>query len=489
MKMCSAFGSILVVWMGCIQQASSDEFMRWQAAEFMATLRYLQNGVATPGVNDIFAREIDDFVRVEDIRIGTICPGTTGGTVDKGWPFFGARFLPLIGADKPSFYSVSYLGGAVDYHEGQSFDALVTPSDIMRALDGDLCPVTKKGISESHVVENGYAHLTREGHFAPLSWGALDIDGDSKGDFTFGGLLYLSSHNYESALGSKWIGAESVFIRTDRGVRLVRFQDRTLIVERFENGSLVAEHQEVVAESTATNSGHSLVVLPGRNKGEDSIALRMHCGFKTFRYEEGNIVPGSGCIQGLAGQWALPGGRGDFDGDGFEDFWISQTHLGEDVSLELDSAVLVSGALLAKSSPNASLSSIAIATIHGSSRFSDHDGIATTMSPFAGDIDNDGIPDLSFSGHRHMNEAGALYILYGKDIEVGMDISIEDLRIQKIAGPMMSQLAPPYHHWDATDWDGDGYDDIVITADNDLRSGYNAGAIYILSGYRLQTVQ
>jgi hypothetical protein len=49
----------------------------------------------------------------------------------------------------------------------------------------------------------------------------------------------------------------------------------------------------------------------------------------------------------------------------------------------------------------------------------------------------------------------------------------------------MSQVAPPFHHWDATDLLGDGHADIVIPVDNDLCSGLNAGAVYVLSGKKI----
>lgn len=46
----------------------------------------------------------------------------------------------------------------------------------------------------------------------------------------------------------------------------------------------------------------------------------------------------------------------------------------------------------------------------------------------------------------------------------------------------MTQLAAPYFHMDAFDWDGDGYMDIVVNADNNGCSGASAGAIHVVSG-------
>ena len=77
--------------------AAPSEFHRWQFGEFAAALRYLQYGEATPGINDIFVREIRHFVRTEDVRIGTVHPQPTLGTLDGSWIFFGARFAAPFG--------------------------------------------------------------------------------------------------------------------------------------------------------------------------------------------------------------------------------------------------------------------------------------------------------------------------------------------------------------------------------------------------------
>ena len=76
-----------------------------------------------------------------------------------------------------------------------------------------------------------------------------------------------------------------------------------------------------------------------------------------------------------------------------------------------------------------------------------------------------------------MNEAGALYILPGSSISRHKDFSISDEEIVKILGRQMSQLAPPFHHWDFTDFNFDGHADIIVTADNDMCSGLHAGSV------------
>ena len=126
--------------------ATNLEFYRWQFGEFAATLRYLKNGKATHGVNELYAKEIVGFVESDDLTIGFLCPEETSGTLSGQWTFFGARFLPLVGKTRsPSFYAVSYLGGAAGFHNGSSFDALITPKDISVSLGRKKC-VGKYGL-------------------------------------------------------------------------------------------------------------------------------------------------------------------------------------------------------------------------------------------------------------------------------------------------------------------------------------------------------
>ncbi len=121
----------------------------------------------------------------------------------------------------------------------------------------------------------------------------------------------------------------------------------------------------------------------------------------------------------------------------------------------------------------------------GSDKYSDYDGISTSLSPIAGDLDGDGRPDLSFVGHRHMNEAGALYILLNEHITERGQLDITDRNVLKVVGKPMCQLAPPFFHYDATDLNGNGHCDIIVSADNDLYSGIHAGALYVLDSKKI----
>ncbi|HAT1922495.1 TPA: hypothetical protein JAZ42_04425 [Legionella pneumophila] len=170
----------------------------------------------------------------------------------------------------------------------------------------------------------------------------------------------------------------------------------------------------------------------------------------------------------------------------FIDFWVSQVATGIERKACADQVILISSQQLLNSHQgDVLLNDVSYFTVKGSEKYSDYDGISTSLSPIAGDIDADGKPDLSFVGHRHMNEAGALYILLNDDFKKGGVIDITNKKIIKVLGKPMSQLAPPYIHWDATDLTGSGHCDIIVSADNDLYSGLHAGAIYILDSKKI----
>lgn len=462
-----------------VATATTGPWYKTFFGHYAATLRYVQYGEATTGINDIFVAQIGNFIKTENVRLAVIAPAEeTLGAYGLEWTFFGARFLPLQGGT-PSFYGMTYMGSNTSFH-GTGFDALITPTDIAGAIGNPPQTVAELNTLSSHVASFGYADFNRSANFAPLSWNSKDIDGDGKGDFTLGGLIYLSTTGFTTYVTVSHKAAEYVFIDTDEGVLLARLLNGRLSVAKYIAGYGLQEvASPIQINDVVLNAGHALTSAPAQTI--DRIVVRRACGLQTYRYISGVISLGP-CITGLTGNWAMPGAVGDFDGDSYPDFWISQTDQGNPSSPTTGHVRLISGALLAAATGNVSISSLTIAKVSGSATYSNYDGIATTLSPVAGDFDNDGKPDLTFSGHRHMNEAGAMYILRGSDITASMDITIADSRVIKVAGPMMSQLAPPFHHWDATDYNGDGYDDIAVSADNDVFSGISAGAIYILSG-------
>lgn len=463
-----------------IASATTGPWYQNMFGHFAATQRYIEYGVATPGINEVYVNAIDDFIPFEDVRTATFCPAAqTGGALTGEWTYFAARMLPVPSNGAINFYAVSYLGSNTGFH-GAGMDALVTSADIS-AGEGLLgYDVPAHGLQAQHTAAFGKSNLLKSSHFAPLSWNSKDIDGDGVGDLAFGGMMYLSSSNYSTpAWSTSQLNAEVAFLDTPNGVRAARLKGGRLSVVRALPVSGFTEEGLLQIDQVQVNAGHTLTAIPG--PAGDRIMVRRSCGLQVYNFTGTSIIAGP-CINGLLGNWAMPGGVGDFDGDGFDDVWIAETNQGDANAPANSRVTLISGALLNAAFGSVTLDSLKIARINGSARYSNYDGIGTTMSPKAGDFDGDGMPDFSFSGHRHMSEAGALFILPGSEFVSSMNIALTDPRLIKVVGKHMSQLAPPYHHWDATDLNGDGHDDIVVSAVNDLCSGLNAGAIYVLSG-------
>jgi hypothetical protein len=132
----------------------------------------------------------------------------------------------------------------------------------------------------------------------------------------------------------------------------------------------------------------------------------------------------------------------------------------------------------------------AICKLRGSSLYSDIDAIGSTFSPIAGDFDGDGIPDFSIGGHFNMSFTGALYILPGQEIRrIGQcDYYVSSSLVIRILGETFSELAPTGLHYDNFDVNRDGFDDIIVTADNDMQAGFASGAILVLDGKKISQV-
>ena len=303
-----------------------------------------------------------------------------------------------------------------------------------------------------------------------FSYNSGDIDGDNKPDFIFEEELVLSTKEYQlSTKGPRRALFIDDFVLGIDGniVRKYSFDGQKLIVEQdFELNNQPHE-----------NVPYILLPLP-----DGKIGVRTNDAFDIYSLRETGLE-WFATIIGLSPGELQTGAFGDFTGNGEIDVWLAQVATETPYPNKLDQIVLLQ---MSDVKPGMNvLDDLAWTTVRGSSKYSDYDGIGTSISPKAGDLDGDGRPDLSFTGHRHMNEAGALYILPGSSISQNKDLSISDKEVVKIRGRHMSQLAPPFHHWDFTDFNSDGHSDLIVTADNDMCSGLHAGSVLKLDGKRI----
>ncbi|HAU1068134.1 TPA: hypothetical protein JBI01_09430 [Legionella pneumophila] len=466
-------------------------WFKWYYSEYAATLRMLQYKQATLDINNKLINHHREFIDIEDVIQKIIAPPPSNGALTKEYIYFAARnvFLPDECSNEINLYSMSYLGNAEFAHSKQAFDAFINYPSL--SSSNELIQLDKNAGLLSEFIQNDkigdleYAYTGEYKHFRPFSYNTGDLDKDGKHDFMLGRKLLLSSNNYDMDK-SLDLPQESIFLKTHDETLLISLDNNYLIINRYLDDELQQVSKTPIQTNVYKNIPHVLYPLP-LNKDQPVIfAIRSERGLDIYELNDSMTPELRWWITGLAEKEVLIGAFGNFINNDFIDFWVSQVATGIERKACADQVILISSQQLLNSHQGeVLLNDVSYFTVKGSEKYSDYDGISTSLSPIAGDIDADGKPDLSFVGHRHMNEAGALYILLNDDIKKGGVIDITNKKIIKVLGKPMSQLAPPYIHWDATDLTGSGHCDIIVSADNDLYSGLHAGAIYILDSKKI----
>ena len=99
-----------------------------------------------------------------------------------------------------------------------------------------------------------------------------------------------------------------------------------------------------------------------------------------------------------------------------------------------------------------------------------------------GDVNGDGIDDIAISAMRNDSaglDAGAVYLLFGGTGHAGTEsLAAADV---KLTGELAGDFAGRSLSGGA-DIDGDGYGDLLLSAQNEATGGINAGAAYLISG-------
>lgn len=176
---------------------------------------------------------------------------------------------------------------------------------------------------------------------------------------------------------------------------------------------------------------------------------------------------------GAAKMGQVVGAGGDVDGDGQDDF-IAGAISDATIATNAGAAYLVPGG----SSGNTTMSSIGI-------QFT---GLATgdrvgQAVDILGDIDGDGLADIGITGSgvndttNSLSDAGAAYLFFGSSSIAGGSVSTADVTIYgNVAGQQLGTRISGLG-----DTDGDGVDDIIVTARYDDTNGTDAGVAFIFT--------
>ena len=449
-------------------------------------------------LTEAYAKYGKDFVYLRQVQMKTFCAPEHLYYSTGGYLQFGARLLILPDEDGdglPDIIAVSYLGDDWEFHLNKHF-SLYMPSRQLGALDGSVYrPGQDSGLFAQYLARKSYRIFVTGSYYRPFGYNSEDLDGDGASDFILGDELYVSSGIKADGLkldvgegGHPEVTPNSVFLKTGKGTVLVSYEAGKLVVRDWDASARALrtiKEQQLEVDVVTDERPFRIMPLPDVNgDGTEDLAVKDDDELQIYSFEADGSFRQLASLTGLKPQRGhiLTGAFGDFDGDGTEDFWVVQTgHWVGDK--RIGRAMLVTAKTLAQQAgKTVDIAQIADFTLLGSLDYTPGDGIGATLSLRAGDIDGDGLPDFSTTGHHHISESGALYIVLGKDLQPGGKLEVTDRKVIKLRGNEISQLAPPPVHWDAADYDGDGFDDIVVTADNDLCSGVSTGALHILSG-------
>ncbi|MEN0067307.1 MAG: hypothetical protein AAGA48_34570 [Myxococcota bacterium] len=205
--------------------------------------------------------------------------------------------------------------------------------------------------------------------------------------------------------------------------------------------------------------------------------------------DDGNRLGGDGCSASCSLPVRLPAAQadvdieldifvrfessslsGDFNGDGFADVVLGDTEFNGG-GFDVGAAFVFFGS--AAPDPVFDLDRVDV-TFVGEEN-SDRVGRSVAN---AGDVNGDGIDDLLVATRDRSNDAGEVYLVYGDPTLTG-SVDLSDATAHFVGGGPTDRLG---NAAGAGDFDGDGFDDILLSADGSDAGGDNSGAAYVVYG-------
>ena len=224
-----------------------------------------------------------------------------------------------------------------------------------------------------------------------------------------------------------------------------------------------------------TNGAATLNVEADVNTTLAVIELSLLNGMNGVRFEGASSADRSG---------HSVSGAGDFNADGFDDFLIG-AYAADPNGNSSGSAYLVFGRSAGFSA------AVDLSTLDGTTGFR-MDGVAA--DDFAGDwvsrggdVNGDGFGDLIIGAYQtdpNGNDSGSTYVLFGRTGGFSSIISLSSLdgttgfRLDGVAADDLSGRRLS----DAGDVNGDGFDDLVVGAEQSDPNGNDSGTSYVLFG-------
>jgi Ca2+-binding RTX toxin-like protein len=252
----------------------------------------------------------------------------------------------------------------------------------------------------------------------------------------------------------------------------------------------------VASAGDVNNDGYDDLIIgatsagtPGVWQGASYVVFGKAAGFSaSMNLSSLNGTNGFAIVGGKAndeGGWSVAS-AGDVNGDGYDDVIVGARSA--DPNGDQSGASYV---VFGKGSGFAS--TLNISTLNGTNGFKLSGGAISDFSGFsvssAGDINGDGFADLIVGApgvSLNGSGSGASYVVFGKASGFTANLNLSTLTgsngFRIVGAPASDGQSIGYSVASAGDFNGDGYDDLIIGAMGDDSRSQNSGASYVLFG-------